>query len=143
MQRLLAYKSSQEHYKADACVVWCFDDRFSGLLEEMRRNFKLDRIDQVEVAGGAKELADSGASTEFILDQIGKSIKLHHTPLVVLMIHKECGAYGKLEVPDEAEFLTGELKKAGDRVRQFLKDKGYRAEVKSYLADFDGLWEVK
>ena len=42
------FESSREHYKADACVVWCFDDRFSDLLEAFKKERGFKRIDVVE-----------------------------------------------------------------------------------------------
>jgi hypothetical protein len=142
MKRIIEFKNSSEHYKADACIVWCFDDRFSDLLEETKKKFNLKRIDQVEVAGGAKELAGSGSGTDFVLDQVYKSIKLHHTPLIILMVHKDCGAYGKLDVEDENEFFSGQLRAAKNNLHASLGANGQKAEIRAFLADFEGLSEV-
>ncbi len=140
MQQVIKFKSSKEHYKADACVVWCFDDRFSDLFEETKKKLNLKRIDQVEIAGGAKDL--NGESAGFVLSQIFKSIKLHHTPLIILMVHKDCGAYGKLDVSDENKFFSDELNVAKVKVEEFLKNNQLYAVVKTYFVDFEGLSEV-
>ena len=141
MKQVIKFKSPKEHYKADACVVWCFDDRFTGLLGELNK-FGLENVDLVRVAGGAKDLVTRGSRANFVLDQIDKSIRLHHTPLVILMIHESCGAYGKLSVANEKDFLSSELQKAKKIVASFLSRKGHKIKVKICLADFDGLWDV-
>ena len=143
MEKIVSFKSDKDHYKADACVVWCFDDRFSQLLEKAKIKLSLKKIDQVEIAGGAKELTNPGIRADFILDQIDKSIKLHYTPLIVLMVHKDCGAYVKFDVSDENEFFSDQLMRAKNVVEKFLKEKSYSADVKIYLADFDGLWKLE
>lgn len=52
----------------------------------------------IRVAGGAKCLAtpDPESERDFVLEQIPKSIRLHGTDRVVLMVHSDCGAYGGL-----------------------------------------------
>ena len=55
MKNILPFRSPKEHYVADACVVWCFDNRFSVLLQAFTKGVK--NIDLVKVAGGAKALA--------------------------------------------------------------------------------------
>lgn len=133
----LPFKSDKNHYTADACVVWCFDDRFSQLYHEHTKTAGLARVDLVKVAGGAKGLAMPSGDPEhaFVLDQIAKSIKLHHTPKVVLMMHSECGAYGGTS--DET-FYTEELKKARASIAQHFPT----IAVQTVFADFDGLKEV-
>lgn len=50
------------------------------------------------MAGGAKSLAspEHEADREFLLAQVEKSIRLHGTDRVILMLHSDCGAYGGL-----------------------------------------------
>jgi carbonic anhydrase len=125
MQQILSHASTKDHYTADVCIVWCFDARFSSLYDAFIKERGYGQIDLVKIAGGAKE-------TDFIIDQIGKSIKLHHTPHVVLMVHNECGAYGGSTDPI---FYEAELKKAADRVREAFPD----ITIEPVFADFDGL----
>jgi carbonic anhydrase len=128
MQSIISHTSQKDHYKADACIAWCFDNRFSGALEAFTKHRGYGTVDLVKIAGGAKEI-------DFVIDQVGKSIKLHHTPKVVLMVHNECGAYGGSADP---AFYEGELKKAADRVRASFPS----VEVEAIFADFDGLKSV-
>lgn len=144
MKQVIKFKSDEEHYKADACVVWCFDDRFTGLLGELNQ-FGFKHVDLVKVAGGAKGLADEVDGIRYLEDQVLKSIRLHNTPLVILMIHKECGAYGDLSsVINVDEFLIDQLKKAKKNLEASLSLEGFDLiGIKTYFADFDGLWEVE
>lgn len=148
MKQIIKFRSSKEHYKADACVVWCFDDRFTGLLGELNK-FGWRDIDLVRVAGGAVTLTGRGEEYDFdfVADQVAKSIRLHHTPLVILMVHKDCGAYKALSLPpkgmSETELLKDDLSEARENLIEYLESgKGYSPEIRTYLADFDGLWEL-
>ncbi len=139
MKKTLSYATPKEHYAADACVVWCYDDRFSGLLGALMKDLK--NYDLVKVAGGAKALA-GGPSPErdFILGQITTSVRLHGTKRIVLMLHRDCGAYGgskQFADPDvEMAFFKNQLAAAKD----FLKGEIGDLSVDAYFADFDGLF---
>lgn len=87
---------SKEHYTADACVVWCFDNRFWPAFTEFITEKGFTNFDPVLVAGGAKGIGDpsSDAEREQLLRQIELSKKLHHTKRVILMTHEDCGAFG-------------------------------------------------
>jgi carbonic anhydrase len=141
METTLNYKSPEDHYVSDACVVWCFDARFSALLGEHIKKEELQNIDLVKVAGGVKELVspENNAHRDYLLDQIKKSIALHETKKIVLMAHSECGAYGGTR--DEA-FYASELKKAKDVVATFCKSLGSELPVEAYFAHFEGLSRI-
>ena len=71
MEPFVKFDSSKEHYTADACVVWCFDDRFYKLLKAFGKQEGFAHIDLVKVAGGAKALAgDASPDRDFVLNQI-------------------------------------------------------------------------
>jgi carbonic anhydrase len=95
------------------------------------------------VAGGAKCLAtpDQESEREFVLEQIRKSIRLHGTDRVVLMVHSDCGAYGGLaafggDTQAEARHHADELLRAAAFLRQTLPE----VSVTSYYVDFEGVW---
>ncbi|MDP3697786.1 MAG: hypothetical protein Q8R55_07305 [Candidatus Taylorbacteria bacterium] len=151
MKQIVKFKSKREHYKADACIVWCFDDRFTGLLGELNQ-FGFKNVDLVKIAGGAMGLTGRGSAgndnaINYIADQVEKSIKLHNTPLVILMLHKDCGAYKAIGLPmkgeNESELLKDDLELARRILAEYLETKGYKPRIKTYLADFNGLWEVE
>lgn len=142
MEKVLAFDSPQGHYTADACVVWCYDDRFYKLLKAFGKAQGFKNIDLVKVAGGAKALA-AGASPErdFVLGQIVTSLRLHHAKRVILMLHRDCGAYGGSKNFQDAEteqsHYVDQLKAAKD----FL-GKEATVPVDAYFADFDGLYKI-
>src|SRR4030043_2229889 len=117
-KKIIQFKSSINHYCADACIVWCFDDRFTPLLDEFIKERGYKNYDLVKVAGGAKNLAEPDHETErlFILKQIRTSINLHNAKLVVLMCHEDCEAYGGEKTfqdrHKEREKLCQDLKEA-------------------------------
>lgn len=147
MTRIVATAVVWRHYKADACVVWCFDDRFSGLLQKFIETKKFRHVDLVKVAGGAKGLASPAneAEREYLLDQIAKSIELHHPPFIILMVHADCGAYGAefADANEERKFYTRELSKAEKIVADFLRQKDKTAQIEKYFCDFAGLIKIK
>ena len=136
----VAFDSQEGHYTADACVVWCFDDRFYRLLKAFGKQEGFAHIDLVKVAGGAKALAgDASPERDFVLDQIKKSAALHGTKRVILMLHRDCGGYGGskqfADAGAEKAFFAGQLDRARDHVKRELPD----MQVDAVFADFDGL----
>jgi carbonic anhydrase len=141
MKKTISFQSPAEHYTATSCIVWCFDDRFTGLLEAFSRGLK--NFDLVKVAGGAKVLAgDPSSDRDFVLSQIKTSIRLHGTKRVVLMLHRDCGAYGgsKSFVDAEAEknYYVAQLAAA----KQFVASEIPDIQVEICFADFDGLYTI-
>src|SRR5512140_535059 len=106
MQKVFHFESPREAYACDAAIVWCFDNRFElGFRKFLKRSGILN-TDPIKVAGGAKCLASPEHESDrmFIIEQIRKSMKLHGTRKVILMLHSDCGAYGGLEAfGDDAE----------------------------------------
>lgn len=137
MNPILSHQSPKDHYTADACIIWCFDDRFSPLFDAFIQKEKFNHVDLVKVAGGAKDLASPEQETQraYIIDQIAKSIKLHNTKQIILMMHSECGAYGGLA---DENFYKNELIKA----RKATQDNFPQVTINTHFAAFDGLREV-
>ncbi len=142
MEYVVSHTSDKSHYKAGACIVWCFDARFSDLLFALIREQHLEKVDIIMVAGGAQELADDESKERkaYLLDQLKKSNMLHHSPRVILMAHTECGAYGGNL---DHEFYKKELMHALHTVRTFFAKENISAHVDAYLADFNGLIQVE
>jgi carbonic anhydrase len=141
MRKILDTRSSRAHYDADTFILWCFDDRFSKVLSEFQSRFLHD--DTVKLAGGMYMLA-SGTKAEkrLVLDQIKKSIQLHHTKRIGIMGHIDCGMYGGSKKFSghraEVKHHTKELKAA----RKTIKKHFPKLKVNLYLADFDGLYQL-
>jgi hypothetical protein len=148
---VLKFESSKEHYRAEACIFWCYDARFSELYDAFlaERGFSKSKIDLVKGAGGAQALAacpkfveggEAGPDRDVAESQLQKSIKLHHTERVVLMVHMDCGGYGGSKAFDndhqkEWDHHAAELGKAAGFVRATFPE---IKTVECWIADFDG-----
>jgi carbonic anhydrase len=146
MKKVFHFDSPREHYQCDAAIVWCFDNRFDLGFRKFLKRIGIENPDPIKIAGGAKVLAspDQASDREFILDQIRKSIQLHDTQRVILMVHSDCGGYGGLEkfrgdTAAEANHHQKELQRAAEILRVAFPD----IEVQGYFVDFEGVWEVE
>lgn len=145
MKKITDFDSKKEHYRAQACVVWCLDDRFSKALNEFVKNQGWQNYDLIKLAGGAKNLAspEKEADRDFVLRQIECSLRLHHTKEIVLMNHLDCGAYGGSKnfesEQTEKDFLIADLQKAQKFLANHLSS---QKPIDLVLADFIGIWQV-
>jgi hypothetical protein len=147
VESFIKFESSQKHYRAEACIVWCYDARFADLYNYflLERGFSESKVDAVKGAGGAQALAgEAGADRVVAESQIAKSIKLHHAERVILMMHEDCGAYGGTkafgdDVQVELGHHLGELRKAADFVRATFPE---LKEIECWMADFDGMQKI-
>src|SRR5882724_13114723 len=104
VKKVFYFDAPREKYHCDAAILWCFDNRFELGFRKFLKRIGVVNSDPIKVAGGAKCLASAAgaADREFVLDQIRKSILLHRTTRVILMVHSDCGAYGGLEAASVA-----------------------------------------
>lgn len=137
-------KLSQNHYTADAVLIWCFDNRFWPAFEEFVKGEGYANFDPVFIAGGAKNIAspEEEQHREFILRQIELSVKLHRPKKIVLMNHSDCGAYGGLahfENDPEKELAAHkvELKLAKEFLEMSPAAKGL--PIETIFVDFDNI----
>lgn len=96
MDYIFKQESSLAHYSAEAYVLRCFDDRFWKTFKNFLKNRGIRRLDPASASGGAKVLANPEKENDrdFILREIENSVRLHHTPKVMLFTHADCGALG-------------------------------------------------
>lgn len=147
MKRVFHFDTPREDYHCDAAVLWCFDNRFELGFRKFLKRIGVGAPDSIRIAGGAKSIAspDPDSDREFVLDQIRRSMRLHGTRRVILMVHSDCGAYGGLaggfkgDARAEAEHHNAELRRAAANLKQALPG----VEVLAYFADFEGIWEVE
>ncbi len=146
VQKVFHFASPRERYKSDAAVVWCYDHRFEVVFQKLIKRIGVHRADPIRVAGGAKCLAspELESDRQFVLEQIRKSIQLHDTHTVVLMLHSDCGAYGGLaafkgDAAIEAENHRQDL----HRAVACLKAEIPELNVRAYFVDFEGVWEAE
>jgi len=145
VQKVFHFDAPREKYQCDAAIVWCFDNRFELGFRKFLRRIGVVNSDPIKIAGGAKCLAspDHESDREFVLEQLRKSIRLHGTRRVILMLHSDCGAYGGLagfgHNPErERANHRAELQRAADNLSRAIPG----ITVDQYFVDFEGVWTV-
>jgi carbonic anhydrase len=141
------FDSPRARYSCDAAVLWCFDSRFDLGFRKFLKRIGVVNADPIKVAGGAKSLASPDPETdrEFVLEQIRKSIRLHDTKRVILMVHSDCGAYGGLaegfggDAQAEASHHQRELALAAANLMKAIPG----IEIQAYFVDFEGIWDAE
>jgi carbonic anhydrase len=147
MRKVFHFDSPREKYHCDASVVGCFDNRFDTASRKLLKRIGIAQPDPIKIAGGAKALAspEQEFHRTFVLDQIHKSIRLHGTDRVILMLHSDCGAYGGLagrfhgDTEAESAHYRAELAYA----TAFLKSAIPGIQVESFILNFEGAWVVE
>ncbi len=147
MKKVFHFDSPREKYHCDAAIVWCFDNRFNLAFSKFLKRIGVANADPIKVAGGAKCLAspELERDREFVMEQIRKSIRLHGTRRVILMLHSDCGAYGGLaggfdgDARKEADHHDAELRLAAANLLRELPG----VQVDPYFVDFEGVWSVE
>jgi hypothetical protein len=145
MKKVFHFDAPRDKYHCDAAIIWCFDNRFDLGFRKFLKRSGVINTDPIKVAGGAKSLASPEQESDrlFIVDQIRKSMRLHGTQRVVLMLHSDCGAYGGLaggfggDARKEALHHEEELQKAAE----YLQGEIPELEITKYFVDFEGVWE--
>lgn len=146
VKRVLHFNSPAQKYHCDAVVVACFDHRFDLVLRKFLKRINVVNPDPIVVAGGAKSLAspEHEADRDFLIAQVEKSIRLHGTDRVILMLHSDCGAYGGLhkvfngDETAEVDHHRSELRRA----YSVLKGAFPQLAIECYFVDFKGVWQL-
>jgi carbonic anhydrase len=147
MKKVFHFDAPREKYHCDAAILCCFDNRFELGFRKFLKRIGVNSSDPIKIAGGAKCMASPEHETdrEFVLEQIRKSMRLHGTRRVILMLHSDCGAYGGLtagfggDAAAEAIHHERELQRAAANLRAAIPG----IEVQGYFVDFDGIWDVE
>ncbi len=147
MKKVFHFDAPREKYHCDAAIIWCFDNRFELGFRKFLKRVGVANSDPIKIAGGAKCLAspDPESDREFVLEQIRKSMRLHGTRRVILMVHSDCGAYGGLaggfggDERAEAEHHHTELQRAAVSLRKAIPE----VEVDAFFVDFEGVWSAE
>src|SRR3954449_1983374 len=147
MKKVFHFDAPREKYHCDAAIIWCFDNRFELGFRKFLKRVGVMNSDPIKVAGGAKCLAspDLESEREFVLEQIRKSIRLHGTRRVILMLHSDCGAYGGLAggFRNNRELERTHHIAEFERATAFLSRSIPDIEVESYFVDFEGVWAIE
>jgi carbonic anhydrase len=145
MKKVFHFDAPREKYHCDAAIIWCFDNRFELGFRKFLKRIGVCNSDPIKIAGGAKCLAspDQETDREFVLEQIRKSMRLHGTKRVILMLHSDCGAYGGLQAGfggdarAEAEHHQTELRRAAGNLAKAIPG----IAIDGYFVDFEGVWK--
>jgi carbonic anhydrase len=146
VKKVFHFDSQTEKYRADACVVSCYDARFELATRKFLRKRGILTADPLKIAGGAKVFASPAeeSARSFAIGQVQTSMQLHGTNRVMLMVHSDWGAYGGLQAFDcdeerEATHHESELRNAAE----FLKSNISAIDVECYYLKFTGVWAVE
>jgi len=146
VKKVFHFDSQTDMYRADACVVSCFDARFELVTRKFLKKRGIWWADPLKIAGGAKAFASPAEESErsFALGQVRTSMRLHRTSRVMLMVHSDCGAYGGLQAFEgneerEAANHESELRSAAE----FLKSNISAIDVECYYLKFNGVWTLE
>lgn len=120
--------TDNNHAFCPAVVVHCMDFRFRNPLNRYFGTRFPDGYDLVSLAGGIKSLIEDDKIDNFELAQLRLSDRLHHPPVIVLVQHEDCGAYGGSKAfgsfQEELEHHRLELQKAAALLNEhFPEDK--------------------
>ena len=147
MKKVFHFEAPRDRYHCDAAILWCFDNRFELGFRKFLKRIGVTNSDPIKIAGGAKVLVspEHEADREFVLEQIRKSMRLHGTRRVILMLHSDCGAYGGLadgfagDAAAEAAHHERDLQHAATNLRAAIPG----VEVQGYFVDFEGIWDAE
>lgn len=119
-------------HKTQAVVLTCIDfrtyDHSKRVLERaLAEKFNIESFDLVSLAGGARNLLQD-KRREVALEDLATSIRLHDPDLIILVNHKDCGAYGGSaqfgSAQEEEQFHAQQLEQAAAVAQQsFPPDK--------------------
>lgn len=147
MKKVFHFDAPRGKYHCDAAVVSCFDNRFQLGFTKFLKRIGISNSDVIKIAGGAKFLASPEHETdrEFVLEQIRKSVRLHGTRLVILMLHSDCGAYGGLDgaFDNDAQAEARHHEKELRAATEFLAKAIPGIDVQAYFVDFEGIWAIE
>ena len=142
--RFLPFPVNMEHpHQIDATIVWCFDPRMTEPLLYFVKVMKLRYYDLISLAGGANDLAlpVMSSNRDALVDQVRKSVNLHGTKRIVLMMHSDCGALGGLasygnDLEKEREDIVRRLYTTATNLEKELLDK--TIAITPVFVDIDG-----
>ena len=135
MEKIFHFDSPREHYTADACVLSCYDARFTQAVRKFLKRQSIQTFDHIQIPGSAKALAAPGPECDFVLGAIRTSKRLHGTTRLLLLAHAECGAYGGAPT----DTIVADVTRAAGVVLASEPS----LVVECYFCDFDGIYRIQ
>src|SRR5262249_15851386 len=84
---------SDDEHKADLLLLTCMDFRFFVKIADLMRGIKYDHVVLAGAALGAVVPRKEHWHKTFF-DHVELAVKLHEVPAILVMEHRDCGAYG-------------------------------------------------
>ena len=136
MDKIFHFDCEQEVYRADACVISCFDARFDQALRKFLKRSGIQLYDHIKIPGSVKALGapDREEDREFVLGMVRTSMRLHRPAKLLLFAHQDCGAYPG--VPPA--IVAADVMKAA----KFMQSAEPALACEQYFCDFDGIYAI-
>jgi hypothetical protein len=136
MKKLFHFDCPREHYRADACVITCYDFRFELQVRKFLRRQGVEVYDRVKIPGSVKAIAqpDRDSDRDFVAGMVRTSLRLHAARRLMLFAHDECGAYGGAP----AETIVADAAKAA----AYFANLEPGLQIDAYFCDFDGVYAL-
>lgn len=126
-------------HACNALVLTCIDFRFHNQLEKLLQDKVCQSFDLKTDAGAVKQLVSGKAAVrDWILQNIEIARKLHQIKKVVLVNHRDCGAYGGdaafANHRAQVNFHKNQLEEATKIIQEKFPD----LKVETYFAELEG-----
>lgn len=145
-QYIFRHPSSLDHYKADAFIIWCFDDRFREAEMVFLQHMGIRHRDPESPAGGAKIFFDpeKEGDREYMRRELEKSVALHHTEEVWLFTHHDCGACGGMQRFGNDRDTEFAYHRQGHQIAREFIQKNFPEikNIKTFFVDEEGVIET-
>jgi carbonic anhydrase len=131
-----------EQHRCTNFLLTCMDFRFRTAIEDWaKQNNYTDDYDLISMAGAQKSIVDEDTRTG-LMKQIKISTDLHQAKKIILMAHRDCGAYGGSKAfaswEEELKKYTTDLEQAEEIIKHTFPD----ADVRKLVLNFDPSGEV-
>lgn len=137
----LPFAPAQAGGTAEALLLSCMDYRLvDDIVRYMDARSLTNQYDHVVLAGGSLgAVSDKLNWGKTFWDHLDVAIKLHHIKKVIVLDHKDCGAY---RVVFERDFKGDEElaihREQLNKLRTAIKERHPSLEVESLIMDLDG-----
>ncbi|MFA5128640.1 MAG: carbonic anhydrase [Patescibacteria group bacterium] len=120
-------------------AIYCLDPRFRTQHEQfISRELGFEEFDQYVFPGGPKALVSEPTRNVFLEALKNVSINLHHIEKIILIAHRDCGAYGgSVAFPDLATEEATQIKDL-QTVRDILLEQFPKISVSMFYAEIIG-----
>ncbi len=120
-------------------AIYCLDPRFRTQHEQfISKELGLKEFDQYVFPGGPKALVDDTMRNIFLGAIQNVSVNLHHIEKIILIAHRDCGAYGGSKAFTDAEAEKETQMKDLKTARNILMEKFPAINVKLFYAEIIG-----